>query len=143
MDSVTVEITDDQSKLNEILAMGDIVEIEIATGLFRDLDPEATLKGIYNELPNPRVPSRPFVEPTYIGNEKWMQRQVIANLKRGNNPNVFMVDMMNQMVDKIKHRINMGRFVKLADSTIAKKGHALPLKDTMEMYNAIKSRRLK
>jgi len=147
MANVTVKITDDQTKLNELLAMNG-TNIEIAVGLFSESDPEATLKGQYNEqhTPSPSktiVPKRPFIEPTYIANEKWLIRMVKFELKKGKHPHIFLTHLMEQMVMKVKHRINMGHFKKLAPSTIKKKGHNLPLKDTMQMYNAIKSRRIK
>lgn len=147
MDNITFEIKDNSKKIDKILEYAEnIVDIEIAIGLFAGSDPFEATKGWINEngsSDGKHPPSRPFVLPTFEANKKGMQKSIIGSIKRYENPYTFMPILANNMSDKIKARIINGKFKKLAKSTIERKGFSNPLIETWDMYNAITTRRLK
>lgn len=138
---VNVVTKDDRRKLDKILNNFDNTNFSDYIGLFSEINEKATQKGIFNEFGTAKAPARPFVEPTYLKNEKWMIQQVKKNLKKFNSPKVFMTVMSEELVDKTKHTIDVMKYPQLAESTIIKKGNDKLLIDTKEMYEAITTTR--
>lgn len=145
--TVSVQVKDDRKKLDKILKNFDNCNFEDYIGLMSDLDPEATKKGIWNEFgydgdKRSPVPSRPFVEPTYINNEKWIIQQVEKGLRSFRSPRAILNIVSLKMVEKIRHKIDTMKYPKLAESTVKKKGHGKLLKDSYDMYSSIKTIRI-
>ena len=138
---INVVTKDDRSKLDKILTNFNDVNFEDKIGLLSDVNENATKKGIYNEFGTAIAPARPFLEPTYLKNENYIIQQIKKYLRAFENPYNFMNVISSTMVDKIKHKIDKMKYPRLAKSTIARKGHNMLLKDTMEMYEAITYRR--
>lgn len=130
---------DDATKINKILNNFDDCNFEDYIGLISSIDPVETQRGIYNEYGTSNAPARPFMEITYLKNEKYLIQQVLKNVKKFESPKVFIAKLSGEMVEKIRHRIDIMKYPKLAPSTVARKGHGKLLKDTNEMYNAIKT----
>lgn len=141
---VDVVTKDNRKTLDKILKNFDNCNFEDYIGLMSETDPEETKKGIWNEFgysgdKRSTVPARPFVEPTYINNEKWIIQQVEKGLRTFRNPRNIMNIVSLRMVEKIRHKIDTMKYPKLAESTVAKKGHGMLLKDSYDMYGAIKT----
>ncbi|MGL5712969.1 MAG: hypothetical protein ACRCX2_08115 [Paraclostridium sp.] len=140
--TVSVQVKDDRKKLDKILKNFDNCNFEDYIGLMSDLDTEATEKGLFNEFGTSKAPSRPFVEPTYINNEKWIIQQVEKGLRSFRSPRAILNIVSLKMVEKIRHKIDTMKYPKLAESTVKKKGHGKLLKDSYDMYSSIKTIRI-
>lgn len=136
---VDVVTKDNRKILDKILKNFDNCNFEDYIGLMSETDPKATEKGLYNEFGTAKAPARPFVEPTYINNEKWIIQQVEKGLRTFRSPRNIMNIVSLRMVEKIRHKIDTMKYPKLAESTVAKKGHGMLLKDSYDMYGAIKT----
>lgn len=136
---VNVVQKDDRRKIDKILVNFEDCNFEDYIGLISSINPVETQRGIYNEYGTANAPARPFIEPTYLKNEKYLIQQVLKNLKKFESPKVFISKLSGEMVEKIRYKIDIMKYPKLAPSTVARKGHDKLLKDTYEMYNAIKT----
>lgn len=144
MSNVTVKIKDDRTKIDELLKLADSpIDVEVAAGIFSNSHPVEAKRAIFNEFGTSIAPSRPFVLPTFEANKRGMQKYIVGALRKNKNPEDFLMDLAQDMADKIQSKIIGQRFKKLADSTIARKGHGVKLIDTGEMYDAVIARRLK
>lgn len=134
---VEVQVEDNRKVIDKILKNFDNCNFEDYVGLFSSVDPVATQKGIWNEFGTAKAPARPFIEPTYQSNEKYLQQQVIKHLRQFDSPRDFMRVLSIKMVDKVRHKIDTMKYPKLKESTTIKKGHGKLLKDSYEMYTSI------
>lgn len=138
---IDVVVKDDRTKIDKILSNFNDVNFEDKVGLLSEVNANATEKGLYNEFGTAFAPARPFLVPTFLKNKNYIIQQVKKHLRAFDNPYSFMNDISTTMVQKIKHKIDVMKYPRLADSTVQRKGHDMLLKDTMEMYNAITYKR--
>lgn len=139
-----IDMKDNQDKLDEILdRYGSVTDIAYAVGIFSEDNPEEAKKGILNEKGTSKSPSRPFVEPTAISNEKFITQQIKKKLRKNESPETTLSIIADNLVGKVQGRIRGQKFKKLAPSTIKRKGHDTKLIETGEMYNAIKKKKIK
>ncbi|MGL5050598.1 MAG: hypothetical protein ACRC6E_08260 [Fusobacteriaceae bacterium] len=110
-------------------------------GIFASTNKEEAKKAIWNEFGTAKAPPRPFIVPTYIDNEKWINQQVLKSLKKLESPKLFMNVISLRLVEKVKHKINTMKHPKLAPSTIKKKGHGKLLVETGDMLSSVKHKR--
>ncbi|MGL4998724.1 MAG: hypothetical protein ACRC5T_07115 [Cetobacterium sp.] len=136
-----MEIIDKRAKWDKLLSDYSKGTINDYIGIFASTDKEEAKKAIFNEFGTAKAPPRPFLVPTYIDNEKWINQQVLKSLKKLESPRLFMNVISLRLVEKVKHKINTMKHPKLAPSTIKKKGHAKLLIETGDMLNSIKHKR--
>lgn len=128
--------------MDQFIANFDNCNFDEFVGLISNLNPKEAQKGIFNEFGTSKAPARPFLEPSYLKNEKWIIQQVIKNAKKLKSPKQTVDEIGDEMVDRIKHKINVMKYPKLAQSTIKRKGRDDLLKDTEKMYQAIRKVRI-
>ena len=86
------------------------------------------------------VPARPFLSMTTDEKKGWQTKttQCVDNIVSGAEVMAELNAVGETMKKDIKNIIGQsGKFVPLAPSTIAKKGHSIPLMDTGSMYDSI------
>jgi len=138
-----VIVKDDRTVIDKLIADYDNFNVEYNIGLFDSTDSEEAQKGIYNEFGTSTAPPRPFIEPTILSNEKFLIKKIESELKKLSNPNIFLNDLANIMLNKTRNKIDKMKYPVLSAATIERKGHAKLLKDTYKMYNAIKIIKIK
>lgn len=88
------------------------------------------------------IPARPFIEPTMRDNRFKYRRMMFVdakNLSRGRKrPAVALTEIGEMAVEDMKLKILDGRFTPLKPKTVERKGHAQPLIESDQMYDAIK-----
>jgi len=138
--SVEVSKTDNRTLVDNLIKQFDM-NSDYYIGIFADSDPEEAQKGIFNEYGTLNAPPRPFLMPTVLANEKFLIQKIESKLKKLENPHMFMNDMANIFLGKVKHKIDVMKYPVLSPLTIQRKGHGKLLKDSYKMYNALQVRK--
>ncbi len=86
-----------------------------------------------------RIPARPFHEYSILyvhDNFKKDLSNVLSNLIHGDQEQAK-VDIGNYLVSVVQDTIENETYAPLADETVRKKGHDLPLLDTYELFDKV------
>lgn len=86
-----------------------------------------------------RIPPRPFMAITAYEKKMWRTsvKRCVENVFDGADARSELIALGNEMKKDIKNNIGQNKYTPLAPSTIAKKGHNIPLMDSGDLYDAI------
>ena len=97
------------------------------------------LVAFWNEYGTRTAPPRPFFRDTIEQNKKNWSEKVVSDAKKGLNVTQILGSVGLLMQTNIQTAIMTFTDPKNADSTVAKKGTQSPLRESMLMYDSIKS----
>lgn len=136
---VSIQITDEDSAMNALIASLDAGELSVEVGIL-DVAEQATI-GFYQEMGTRNIPARPFISSTIDENvakyEKALADGLAAVLDGRTTLEAALLRLGAVVAADIKVKITRLAAPPNAPSTIARKGSSNPLVDTGALRNAV------